>query len=110
MNMISPLIGVLSARPLGSRASAPSPPCGFLSMTSYSWCAAVFALITASMDEPAMPKEKPPMSTAKNTMITVPPVMHGELPALRPVEVRSPLRYPHPQFGFVSRVSVSMIE
>jgi hypothetical protein len=50
------------------------------------------------------------MSTAKNTMITVPPVMHGELPALRPVEVRSPLRYPHPQFGFVSRVSVSMIE
>ena len=49
------------------------------------------------------------MSTAKNTMITVPPVMHGELPALRPVDDRSPLRYPHPQLGFASLVSVSMI-
>ena len=55
-------------------------------------CAAMRALTTASIDAPACPNMNPPNNTEKNTMITVPPVMHGELPALRPVPARAPVR------------------
>ena len=55
------------------------------------------ALTMLSMLAPAAPNMNPPNKTEKNTVITVPPETHGELPAVKPSPAA---RYPHPQFGF----------
>ena len=89
--------------PTGRRASAPSPPRGFRSITACSLCAAMRALTMLSMDAPAAPNMNPPNKTEKKTMMTVPPETQGELPALSPESAeKPPTRYPHPQFGFAS--------
>ena len=91
------------SRPTGARASAPSPPRGFRSITACSLCAATRALTMLSMDAPAAPNMNPPNKTEKNTMMTVPPETQGELPALSPESAaKPPTRYPHPQFGSAS--------
>ena len=61
-------------------------------MTAWSSCAAILAFTTDSIDAPACPNMNPPNSTEKNTMMTVPPETHGELPALSPVPASAPVR------------------